>query len=283
MKQNALSSVSFSHQVADIITSRFNQSYAMLIVGKMGSGKSLAAIELAYQVARWVATIKGGKWEDYFGMDNIAVITTDELKRVMGKMKRYNCYILDDIGVGINSRKFQTVINIAFNDIFTTWRTENTFLIATVPDSFLLDKVPRSLVNAFCEHEFSAFERNVSVFKLFEVSRKPREQKTYYIYPRGDGRRFLRLVVHKPPAELVTPYEKKRHDIAKQLKEERLEKFGTDVLEEEGGKSSGATPFEIEDRLKRGETPAQIREDTGTSYATIERIVRSLHKMENYH
>jgi len=260
----------YSREIAEIICSEYNQSYSLLLVGKMGGGKSFAAMRIAYRVACEIAKIKGGEWQEYFGIDHIAIITLSEIKRVLSNMKQYGVYIADDIGVGLNSRKWQSQINIAFNDLFTTWRTENTFFIATVPDSFLLDKVPRSLVSAFSEVEMNVYAKGVTILKLFEVKRKPRQEKTFFVYPFHSGKQFVRLAVQKPPQELIEPYEKKRREIARALREEKLKGFGKEEENNEEKKISIAK--EIENRLLKGEAPADIAQSPNISYSYVRRI-----------
>ena len=262
---------SYSRQIAETITSEFNQSYSLLMQGRTGGGKSFAALRIAYNVSVEVAKIVGGKPQDYFSIDSVAIITMQEIKRVLGSMKRYGIYIADDIGVGLNARKWQSQINLAFNDIFSTFRTENSFLICTVPDSFLMDKVPRRLVHAMAESEMSVFEKNITIFKLFEIKQKPRQEKTFFVYPRHAGKQYVRLAVRKPPQELIEPYEKKRREIARLLKEEKLKNLGN-TEEDNGGEKKVSIAKQIENRLLNKEAPADIAQSPDISYAYVMRI-----------
>ena len=269
---------SYSREIAETITSEFNQSYSLLMQGRTGGGKSFAALRIAYNVSLEVAKIMGGKPQDYFNIDNVAIITIKEVQRVLGCMKQYGIYIMDDIGVGLNARKWQSQINTSFNDIFTTFRTENSFLICTVPDSFLMDKVPRRLVHAMAESEMSVFKKGISIFKLFEILQKPRLEKTFFVYPRHAGKQYVRLAVRKPPQHLIEPYEKKRREIARLLKEEKLKNLGNTEEENNGKEKKISIAKQIETRLLNKELPADIAKSPDISYSYIMRIRGQLRK-----
>lgn len=207
------------------MTSEFNQHITGLMVGRTGAGKSSFIIRLGYDTAIRVAEKMGGEWEDYFNIDNIGIITREEIYRVMNISKKYSFLMLDDIGVGWNARKWQDDFNNILNDILQTFRTDNTALTLTLPDSFLIDKVPRSLVHYFMEMDLSIFEKGVTTAKVLEVVRKPRSGKIFHQYPQYHGKKYVRYVAKQAPAELMEAYEEKRNQIARDLKAERLEDF----------------------------------------------------------
>ena len=111
---------SLSQYFADIITSRHNQHAMGKIVGRAGMGKSWAGIELATETAKCVAEKKGGDYTQYFNFkDNLACMSISEIERVMTNPRMYSIIFLDDIGVPLNSRKWQSDTNIRFNNIFS--------------------------------------------------------------------------------------------------------------------------------------------------------------------
>jgi DNA-directed RNA polymerase subunit RPC12/RpoP/ABC-type dipeptide/oligopeptide/nickel transport system ATPase component len=214
----------FAQEIAETITGPYDQHSSLMIVGKTGSGKSFAALYIAYRVACEVAKIKGGTWKDYFSMDNIAIIKLDDIFKTLYDMKKYNIYICDDIGVGWSARRWKSEANQIMNDIAQTFRTENTFLILTLPDNFLIDKVPRTLVHYFGEMTYSIFKYNISVMKLFEIKRQHRRDKTYYVYPLNH-KQFVRYLIRKPPEELIKEYKPLRELKAREMREEKLRKY----------------------------------------------------------
>lgn len=198
----------------------------MVTVGHTGSGKSNANLRLGYNVACEVAKIKGGKWQDYFNIDHIAIITREEIMRVMKVNRKYSVILLDDIGVGMGARNWNKEENKLLNEIIQTFRTDNTCLLLTLPDTFMLDKIPRHLSHWFCEMDTSIFEKNVSVAKVFELLNQPRTGKMFYKYHRSMGReKSVRTVFRIAPDEIRIPYEEKRARIAKELKVDRMEAY----------------------------------------------------------
>jgi ABC-type dipeptide/oligopeptide/nickel transport system ATPase component len=223
-----------ANEIARAITSKYNQHITLLIVGQPGSGKSWAAMDLAYQAAYAVSRIVDGKyapdgtWQKYFSIDNMAIVTLDRVTNLMKHMRQYGIYILDDIGVGYSARDWQKSKNRKLNEIIQTFRTSNNCTIFTVPDRFLIDKVPRSLVEKYMEFEKSEqlFNKrggyeSVNVYKYFNITSMKRDNKQFFTYLKDtlDGsNQYVRHIANKPPARLTIPYEKIRFEVAQELR-----------------------------------------------------------------
>lgn len=216
---------SFSKHIAEIITGPYNQHVSMTINGSTGSGKSNAALVLAHNISKHVAKIKGGNPEDYFNINHVAVITNEEILAVMNINKQYCIIIVDDAGVGMGSRNWQKEENKLLNDILMTMRTDNTCLIVTVPNSFMIDKIPRNLSHWFIEMECANFKKGFTTAKLFKISQQPRSGKIYHQYPIIHGEKIIRTVFTRAPDIITIPYEMKRTKIAKQLKDQSMEAY----------------------------------------------------------
>lgn len=214
-----------SGRIAETITSKYNQNVTMITVGSMGSGKSFANLKIAYEASKKVADIIGGRPEDYFSLDHVAIINLNDVLNILENTEKYGIYIIDDIGVGWNARKFATELNILLNDIFQTFRTENTAIMITVPDTLLIDRVPKSLVQFYMEMELSIFEKGITIGKFFETVRKHRRDKLFYTYPVQDGTQYVRYVFEAPPEHLIIPYEEKRRSMAVEMKKEKIQKY----------------------------------------------------------
>ena len=245
-------------EIARAITSQYNQHITLLIVGQPGSGKSWAAIDLAYQAAYAVSRIIDGKyapngtWQKYFNLDHMAIVTLDRVTNLLKHIRQYGIYILDDIGVGYNARDWQKNKNKRMNEIIQTFRTDNTCMIFTVPDRFLIDKVPRSLVEKYLEFEKSEqlFSKrggyeSVNVYKYFNITSMKRDNKQFFAYMKDflDGsNQYVRHIATKPPARLTVPYEKIRVDVARELRianAELIEKEDSGEEETAGGGGGG--------------------------------------------
>ena len=223
-----------ANEIARTITSKYNQHITLLIVGQPGSGKSWAAIDLAYQTAYAVSRIVDGKnapfetWWKYFNLDHMAIVTLDRVTNLLKHIRQYGIYILDDIGVGYSARDFQKSKNKKMNEIIQTFRTDNTAVIYTVPDRFLIDKVPRSLVDRYMEFEKSEqlfstdseFE-SVNAYKYFHITSTKRDQKQFFTYMKdfdAGTNQYVRHIATKPPERLIREYDKIRADVARELR-----------------------------------------------------------------
>jgi hypothetical protein len=204
---------------------KHNQHVTMITVGRTGVGKSYANLRLAYECACELAERKGGTWKDYFSIDNVVVIELDKAFETLRNMQKYQIYIFDDIGVGWSARKWKDVGNQALNDIFQTFRTKNCILLLTLPDTFLIDKVPRSLVHYFAEMEMSIFDYGITLAKVFKVVRHPRSGDINYPYLRENGSKYIRYAFSYPPEELVRTYDPIREEVANKLIEQRIDKY----------------------------------------------------------
>lgn len=213
---------SLSRLVANTLSSPHHQHFTSLTVGRTGSGKSLANLSWFEQTSIKMSYALGGDPEDYFTLDNnVAIITMPEVVRVIKGFKKYGLYLFDDIGIAWNSRKWQSPVNILLNNLFQTIRTQNNLIAATIPDSFLVDIVPRSLVHYFIEMEAGIFEKNISIAKVFEVVRKPRSGDTHYQYPYDHGK-YQRYIFHRPSKKLEAEYNSRRSEIYDELQEQSI-------------------------------------------------------------
>lgn len=232
------SSYSISKHFAKRVTSKNNQSVSMMTVGGLGQGKSSSNIILAINIAIEVAKIKGGHWTKYFNADHIGILTKDEIYRVIQLDQRYGIIIADDVGAAYNARKWQSEGNIMLNDIAQVSRTENQAMLMTLPDSILIDKVPRALCNYFMTMDTPQYDRGVSIGKFFKIVRQPRQDKTYFTYETLNGLKFQKALFARPPSFIMDDYEKRRYDVAHKLKQDAL----TEHLKKEAEKATPKEP-----------------------------------------
>lgn len=209
----------FCQLIAERITSEHNQHATLLVWAPTGAGKSWAAMAICERVSQYVAEIKGGDPLDYFCPENIAIITQDEVLRILRTRMdvRYGCIMTDDIGVGWNNRDFMTQFNQSMNDIYQTFRTRNNFLCVTLPDPMLIDKVPRELVKYVMKVDNSFFDLGYVECKITEPMKKLQWGKKIYPFLLDlDGQRIVRHIVFRPSQHLVDAYEPRRREIEMQ-------------------------------------------------------------------
>jgi hypothetical protein len=195
----------------DEITGPYDQDISLLLVGNKGRGKSLCGVSLCYFAACELAERLGGKWQDYFDpVRNLAVILESEATALMAIQDKYQCKDYDDIGIGWSSRSWTSEGNREKNDVFQINRTDSTIQVFSVPNQFLLDKVPRSLVSHYAEMDQQFFAHGFTTIKMFKPETLFREGKIIQPYLAMDRTKYVLFRVPKPPQDLTEFYQKKR-------------------------------------------------------------------------
>jgi hypothetical protein len=211
--------------LGDIIGSKHNQHVLMAIIGRTGTGKSSAALQIAHETAKYMATLNSHSPDYYFNIDHVAIITEDEIVRVMSSIKKNGIYILDDIGVGWNSRKWQSKANIIMNNIIQTFRTWNNLLILTVPDDENIDKVPRNSLRYRIDMKEANFDMGYSLGAMQEFVRNFKFKKNFFPYPKNEGVKYVRVKFNRPPDILADEYELRRVAIQERMQAENIEQM----------------------------------------------------------
>ncbi len=191
-----------------------NMDVLGLFVGPRGSGKSYSALELAYTC------------DATFSQGRVMFDVTDFVDYVVdGDLKKGNSVILDDAGVFMNARDWQTVQNKAISIVAQSFRYRNLITFITVPKWNYIDAQTRGLINIFFEAT-----KEQGVFKVKLPEPNPfRRGEDFLVYPRVQvpnlGYRTRTITVktvkfNLPPQWLIDSYEKKRDgEIRKKQKE----------------------------------------------------------------
>ena len=234
-----------SLELAKKITSPHNQDARIMIVGTQGKGKSWTGLTLAYSAARQVSRIinrkqdKNTSWKDFFSMDNVVIMDDSMVKDVLSDVKQYNVYIFDDIGIAWNARESMSKGNKLLNDVFQVFRTENTIVILSIISPFLIDKVPRNLVNYQIEMDMNLFTYGWTFSKVLNVLGRARDSSPLYQYQKTSGASgnmgVVRCGTPKPPGFLSDTYDVHRREAAAKL---RIERMTRDEEKENGKKKN---------------------------------------------
>ncbi len=191
-----------------------NMDVLGLFIGPRGSGKSYSALELAYTC------------DATFNQSRVMFDVTDFVDYVVdGDLKRGNSVILDDAGVFMNARDWQTVQNKAISIVAQSFRYRNLITFITVPKWNYIDAQTRGLINIFFEAT-----KEQGVFKVKLPEPNPfRRGEDFLVYPRvqvpNKGLRAKAITVktvkfNLPPQWLIDSYEQKRDgEIRKKQKE----------------------------------------------------------------
>jgi len=268
------------------VASKHNQHAIVMIVGKTGEGKSRTALFAGYKVALYLAKQLGGHWKDYFNSENIAVMTTEEVIRVMKTNSHKKVIILDDIGAEWNSRDWNSKGNKILNRIIMTFRNKNNLLILTLPDSFILDKVPRNLLHFHIEMFKQEFDQGFAIYKLFRVLRRYRTGKTYFVHPRLNGVKFVAGAVDDSeiPQELIDEYETRRNaiqEVAEAKDMDDIERLAAELANDEEEEKQNNRTNDVKKIQEKNHTDeyAQYRND-GKTVLDAHALVVKNHKKE---
>lgn len=144
-----------------------NMDVLGLFVGSRGSGKSYGALKLSYMC------------DSIFNSKRVMFDVGDFVDFVIdGGLKRGNAAILDDAGVFMNARDWQTVQNKAISVVAQSFRYRNLITFITVPKWSYIDRQIRGLINIFFE---SAGEQGVLKSKFQSLTRITGMRITLYI------------------------------------------------------------------------------------------------------
>ena len=188
-----------------------NQSFYMIFTGGGGSGKSYACMETMRLV------------DPNFDVSRIAFTNEEFIQLLKLKLPPGSAIMWDEIGVGLDSREFMSLVNKVLSYVTMTMRYRRQVIGMTVPDMQWIDIKTRKLLHGYIEM-LKDFRVKRSVGKWHMLQTNYRFGKTYHKCP-VVYRKNLPYIVSTvqfnfPPASLTTEYE------------ERKGKFGDEVLED---------------------------------------------------
>jgi len=180
-----------------------NFSFLALVVGKHRAGKSLFSVLMASLLDPTFYEQMGGRVV-YEAKDFI-----EACNRLREQNIRGGAIVWDEAGVGLPSREWYDIANKSINYALQVVGYLNPILIFVTQDASFLDVQPRKLLTMFLE--VYRISTDFSVVKPFYVRIEKKTGKVYFQYPsveiNGVDYTLKRLVVPKPPEELIERYE----------------------------------------------------------------------------
>lgn len=177
-----------------------NKNFLMIICGETGSGKSYAGLDLARLI------------DGNFNTDRVA-FTADQFMNILnsGKVKKGQCILWDEAGVGVPAREFYTIANRSISYVFQTFRHQNIAVILTTPHFGLLDSQIRAMIHCYAEMTHIDYEKKKSYMKIQRMQHDPKSGKTYFKYFRtsigGRIMKFTQFPSIMPDGKLLEKYE----------------------------------------------------------------------------
>ena len=199
-----------------------DQNWIGAFVGQTGSGKSYSAMRFAELIDR------------NFSADKVFFRIRDFIKAVHEKkIKRGDCVVIDEAGIGWGARSFMMQENKDMSALFQAVRFMNFGIILTVPSLHMVDRHGRDLLHA--TGRTLGINRTRGYVKLqykMQEADAITGHKVYRKYPRirqpnGQLKRITFIKVHKPSEKLIREYEKRKKIFAMELFSEidkRMEK-----------------------------------------------------------
>jgi hypothetical protein len=181
--------------------------------GKRGSGKSWGGLAVATTVFPEFSPVKHMAYFDGWSYLDL-----------MDRCSPGDVTILDDFGVGMDSREWGKTKNILLTQIFETCRTDNVWAIVTVPDPSWIDKRMRLLADDYVVFQGVNYKNNTSSAKWFQ-------ERGDWFDPGKIWHNPLKVMVNgravvissvkfpKPPKRITDEYEELRAGALVKLKE----------------------------------------------------------------
>jgi DNA-binding CsgD family transcriptional regulator len=194
-----------------------NQNVLIAITGQTGSGKSYSAIKICELMSKQLGTT--------FTVDNICFEPTEFMQLINSdKLSKGSCLILDETGVAINSRKWQSKTNILIGYVTQTFRHKNYIVIFNVPDFSFIDSALRKMFHIYIETNGINYQEKLCCLKPFLLQTNQRTGNLYYKYlrykvPDKEVTTCDGWDLSLPSKELIKEYENKKTMYTKKLNE----------------------------------------------------------------
>ena len=253
-----------------------NKNVLSAELGPTGSGKSyrdLRKAELWYTY----------HFKEKFPIENICFGLAKVMERISkGDLRRGEVLIVEEAGVNLGSRDWQSKFSKMFNYILQSFRSMNIALFLNLPYLSMLDSQARHLLHYYAESVGIDYQTGVNKCKPFFLQVAQGTGKIYRHYPKVklDGKtiKVKKFNYLMPSQYLIDAYEEKKE---KYLKE--LIKTFSEKMEKEKPKKRKPMPndlcFEAHRLSILGYDQVQIAKAIGRDQSMISRYLK---KVQDY-
>lgn len=197
------------------------------IFSPRGQGKSRSALYLCWAVSKWLETITGKDARTFFTGENvISLADGEEIAARLADIPDCSCLVVDDCGVGINARDFQSKTSKGILKIISTCRTKRLFLVCTAPSAKHIDVALRQMLALEIRVHKSAHSMGYNLLKAnrITVSAWGQEYRNSIV---GKAGKIGYWVCPNAPAEIVAEYDRARTESAQCLAQNVKEAVST--------------------------------------------------------
>lgn len=260
------------------ILSRINRNQNVLIAmtGGTGSGKTYSSIKLGEEISKITNRPFNEEYITFKPIEFMEMINSD-------KMFKGSVIILDEAGVSVNARKWQSQTNILMGYVTQTFRHKNYIVIFNVPDFSFIDKTLRKMFHIYIETVTIDYKEKVCWTKPFLIQSNQRTGDLYFKYLRYQikGRGVDTLGgwgFSLPSTELLKNYERKKTYFTNQLNKEVLQKLKIDEIKSEDKKKLTERQDEIYKLNQSGNNLEAISKMIGVSKAMVSKTLIAIEK-----
>ena len=206
---------------------KHNKNVLSAELGATGSGKS-------YRDLR-----KAELWYDYhfkekFPVENICFGVAHAMERLEDtNLRRGEVLIVEEAGVNLGSREWQSKVSRMFNHVLQSFRSMNIAIFFNLPYLSMLDSQARHLLHYYAESSGINFEKGINKCKPFFVQVAQSSGKMYKHYPlvklKGKKSKYKRFGYSIPSQYLIDAYEQKKDAYLKKIIKDYNDKYNGKV------------------------------------------------------
>ncbi len=254
-----------------------NKNVLSAELGATGSGKSyrdLRKIELWYQYY----------FKEKVPIENICFGLTQTMGRLSsGNLRRGEILIVEEAGVNLGSRNWQSKISKMFNYILQSFRSMNIGIFFNLPYLSMLDSQARHLLHYYAESSEVDYKKGLNKCKPFFVQVAQSTGKIYRHYPNIKvGKKKIkvkRFVYTMPSKYLVDAYESKKELYLKELIKDYTEKAeGKPKEKPEAKRPSELAELCYYKSVEGGKTLREIAEEVGYTNPHVFELIKKFKK-----
>jgi len=194
---------------------KHNKNVLSAELGSTGSGKSyrdLRKMELWY---KYYFNKEVPTENICFGLGQVMEILSS------GNLKKGEIILVEEAGVNLGSRDWQSKVSKMFNYVLQSFRSMNIGLFFNLPYLSMLDSQARHLLHYYAESSGVDYEKKTNESKPFFLQVAQATGKIYKHYPRvkvnGRTVKVNRFVYSLPSKYLIDAYEEKKDKYLKKL------------------------------------------------------------------
>lgn len=247
-----------------------NKNFLFAITGQTGSGKTYSALRI------------GELLDTEFSADRVVFSVREFMKLInSGTLKSGSVIILDEAGIALSSKQWQSVQNRLMNFVMQSFRHRNYIVIFTSPDLSFLDAASRKLLHSYAETQGIDAKLKVCKLKPFLLQTNQRDGMVYF--------KFLRVITAEngivplkqlalglPTAKLIQEYEVKKTQFTTALNASIMEDL--DDADSFKGKDLTLKQEEIIKLMQEGKTMPDLMEHLHLKERVIQEHMQAIER-----